>query len=99
MEITCYRCKTNFEVPAGTMLKARLGYARGHKEYAFPCPNCGAQNGLTADEFHSNDRPQVVVPVTGKAFQPGGSESEGSIGAPELIGRAPTNPVEDVENS
>ncbi len=88
MEITCYNCKTIFELPKASMRSAKLTYALGHKEYTFPCPNCGVKNGLTADEFHSQDRPQVVVPVTGARSVPGPSRTN------ETATRAPTNPVE-----
>ena len=95
MEITCYNCKEIFEVPADTMLNARLKYALGYDEYTFTCPTCGAKNGLTADEFHSYDWPQNVIPVTGNELRPGPADQEQSISDRQLTGRAPTNPVED----
>lgn len=77
------------------MLNARLRYALGYKELKFTCPNCGAKNALTADEFRSNDIPQTVVPVTGAPSREGQADKEQSIGMKQLAGRAPTNPVED----
>jgi hypothetical protein len=93
MEITCYNCKNIWEVPAGTMRRARLEYALGHEDFSFVCPNCGAKNGLTADEFHSNDHPQIVVPVTGVQSQPAEGTKERSM-MNETAGSAPTNPIE-----
>ena len=96
MEITCYKCKNTYEVPAGAMLIARLRNALGYNEYKFTCPNCGAKNALTAEEFRSNDIPQTVVPVTGTPPKTGQADKEQpSIGNKQLVGRAPTNPVED----
>ena len=95
MDITCYNCKTTYEVPTGTMRKARMMYALGSKEHAFTCPNCGAKNGLTYDEFHSYDHPQNVVPVTGTQSRPGPADKEQSISDRQLVGHAPTNPVEE----
>ena len=94
MEINCYNCKTIYEVPASTMLSARLKYALGKKEYAFTCPNCGAKSGLTSDEFRSQDIPQTVVPVTGTEAPSGHADKEQSQSSRALAGRAPTNPVE-----
>ena len=94
MDITCYNCNITFEVPAGTLLNARLKYALGYKEFAFPCPNCAAKNGLTAEEFRSQDIPQTVVPVTGTETPSKHADKEQSPGKRELVGRAPTNPVE-----
>lgn len=95
MDIICYKCKNTYEVPAKTLLNARLRHAFGYKEYTFTCPNCGAENSLTADEFQSYDKPQNVVPVTGSQAWPGQEAGEQSIGTRELVGRAPTNPVEE----
>jgi hypothetical protein len=95
VDITCYNCKTTYEVPAGIMRKARLKFALGYKEHAFTCPNCGAKNGLTYDEFHSYDHPQNVVPVTGTKSKPGPADKEQSISDMQLVDRAPTNPVEE----
>jgi hypothetical protein len=78
------------------MLSARLKHALGYKEFKFTCPNCGAKNALTADEFRSDDIPQAVVPVTGTPPQTGQAEKEqSSIENKQLSGRAPTNPVDD----
>jgi hypothetical protein len=88
VEITCHHCRTTFEVPAGTMLSARLKFAFGSKEYSFTCPHCGVGNVLSDDQFHSNDKPQIVVPVTGSESLPGDSDRQ-------LVGRAPTNPIEN----
>jgi hypothetical protein len=75
------------------MRTARLKFALGDTEYLFTCPNCGAKNGITADEFHSYDHPQVVVPVTGGQPAPDPVED----GLPSRFGgtaaKAPTNPV------
>jgi hypothetical protein len=94
LEITCYNCKTIFELPKASMRSAKLTYALGHKEYTFACPNCGAKNGLTADEFHSQDRPQVVVPATGARSVPEQKEDTLPSRTNETATRAPTNPVE-----
>jgi hypothetical protein len=94
LEITCYNCKTTFEVPAGTLRIARLKYALGYKEFTFTCPNCEAKNMLAHDEFRSQDIPQTVVPATGAKSLPGNADKEPSISSRELIGQAPTNPVE-----
>ncbi len=96
MEITCYKCKNTYEVPAGAMLNARLKHALGYKEYKFTCPNCGVKNALTADEFRSNDIPQAVIPVTGTPSRTGHADKEqSSLENKQLAGRAPTNPVDD----
>jgi hypothetical protein len=95
VQITCYQCKTIYEVPEGTLRNARLRYALGYQEYTFTCPQCGAKNVLTGDEFHSYDRPQNVVPVTGAQAGPGRADKEYSNSGQQLVGRAPTNPVED----
>ena len=95
MDITCYNCKAVYEVPDSTMRNAGLKYALGYKEYTFTCPNCGAKNGLSYDEFHSYNKPQTVVPVTGAESLPGHVDMEQSMNNRELVGRAPTNPVED----
>ena len=95
MEITCYKCKNTYEVPFGALLNARLKYALGYNEHKFTCPNCGAKNALTAEEFRSNDIPQTVVPVTGTPSGIGHVDTEQSKGKKQLSGRAPTNPVED----
>ena len=94
MDIAGYNCETIFEVPEGSMRSARLKYALGHKEYLFTCPNCGAKNSLTADEFHSYDRPQVIVPVRGARPAPEPVEAELPSRTNETATRAPTNPVE-----
>jgi hypothetical protein len=94
LQITCYNCKTIFELPKASMRSAKLKYALGHKEYTFTCPNCGAKNGLTADEFHSQDHPQVVVPVTGAQAAPEQVEDTLPSRTNETATRAPTNPVE-----
>lgn len=95
MDITCYNCKNTYEVPAGTLLRARLRHALGYSEYKFTCPNCDAKNSLTADEFQSVDKPQNVVPITGTPSRPGPAEGEQYFSPRELAGRAPTNPVEE----
>jgi hypothetical protein len=95
LEITCYKCKNTYVVPAGALLNARLKYALGYKEYKFTCPNCGAKNALTPEEFRSNDIPQAVVPVTGTPSQTGRADKEGFSLGNKLAGRAPTNPVDD----
>jgi hypothetical protein len=97
VNIICYNCKTRYEVPAGTMLTARLKYALGAKECSFTCPDCGAKNSLTDEEFRSNDIPQTVVPVTGAEPLPGYADRGQSNSNRELVGRAPTNPIEDPE--
>jgi hypothetical protein len=85
LEITCYNCKTTYDVPKGTILSARLRYVLGHKEFPFACPNCDAKNILSSEAFRSNDIPQAVIPVTGAQSVPG---------LAYLVGHAPTNPVE-----
>lgn len=87
MDITCFRCKNTWEVPPGKMLVARLKHALGQDMAHFTCPNCGARNELTSEEFHSYDRPQNVVPVTATLTRPG-TEIDGTTGT------APTNPIE-----
>jgi hypothetical protein len=75
------------------MLGARLKYALGQKIARFTCPNCGANNQITEDEFHSYEGPQNVVPVTATLMRPGhGKDSPTEIG--ETREQAPTNPVE-----
>lgn len=93
MQIKCDHCKNTWEVPPGTMLGARLKYAMGDKKHSFSCPNCGAKNELTAEDFHSYDKPQNVVPVTGNQATPGSSD-EFRPGDEETAKSAPTNPVE-----
>jgi hypothetical protein len=93
LEIICYNCKTLFEVPQGSMRSARLKYVLGYKEYLFTCPTCAAKNSLTADEFHSDDIPQTVVPVTGTQPVPEPVEEGLSSRTSESATRAPTNPV------
>lgn len=93
MDITCYKCKNTWEVPTGTILSARLKHALGYKEYAFTCPNCGAKNEFTPDEFHSRDLPQNVVPVTGGTSEPG-SNDHAHLERKNTARYAPTNPVE-----
>ena len=95
MEITCYKCKNTYEVPAGAMLIARLKNALGYNEHKFTCPNCGAKNALTSEEFRSNNIPQTVVPVTGTPSGIEHVDTEQSKDKKQLSGRAPTNPVED----
>ena len=82
-------------MPSGVLLIARLKNALGYNEHKFTCPNCGAKNALTAEEFRSNDIPQTVVPVTGTPPGIGHVDTEQSKGQKQLSGRAPTNPVED----
>jgi hypothetical protein len=94
LDITCYNCKTIFEVPEDSLRAAKRKYALGQREYTFTCPHCGAKNGLTADVFRSQDHPQTVVPVTGARAAP--EKAEGGIPSRtnETATRAPTNPVE-----
>src|SRR5262245_25751720 len=95
MYITCFNCKNTWEVPSGTLLGARLKYRLGYKEYSFPCPSCGAKNIFSDEEFHSNDHPQVVVPVTATQFQPGVSDERKPSKTRLSATPAPTNPIED----
>jgi predicted RNA-binding Zn-ribbon protein involved in translation (DUF1610 family) len=85
LEITCYNCKTTYDVTKRIILSARLKYVLGHKEFSFACPNCGAKSILSSEAFRSNDIPQAVIPVTGAQSVPGPAY---------LVGHAPTNPVE-----
>ncbi len=94
MDITCYRCKTIFTVPEGSMRIARLKHALGYKDFLFTCPSCGAKNSLTAEEFHTNDHPEVIVPVTGAKSAPKTMEEVFLSRTNESATPAPTNPVE-----
>lgn len=94
MQITCFNCKNTWEVPTGTLRAARLMYALGQKEYKFTCQSCGEKSGLTAEEFHSYDQPQNVVPVTATQATPGPLEKEPPSRTEVSANRAPTNPVE-----
>ena len=96
MEITCYKCKNTYEVPSGVLLIARLKNALGYNEHKFTCPNCGAKNALTAEEFRSNDIPQTVVPVT-VTFVLNWARGHGTIEGSKapLRGEPELNPVED----
>jgi hypothetical protein len=94
MDVTCYNCKTIFTVPKGSMRSARLKFALGYKEYLFTCPNCGAKNSLTADDFDSYDRPEVVVPVTSAKSAPESVEEVLPSRTNETATKAPANPVE-----
>jgi hypothetical protein len=95
VQITCYSCKTIYKVSEGKLWNSRLRYALGYQEYTFTCPKCGGKNGLTHDEFHSHDRPQNVIPVTGVQSGPGRADKEYTYSDRQLVDRAPTNPVED----
>jgi hypothetical protein len=94
MQITCFNCQTIWEVPEKTLHDARLKYKSGQKDYEFSCPNCGAKNELTEDEFRSSDQPQIVVPATGTEARPGPIEDENSSRTDVSATEAPTNPVE-----
>lgn len=94
MQITCFNCKNIWDVPEQTLRAARLQYGPGQKEYKFTCPNCGAKNDLTYDEFHSYDQTQNVVPVTATQGMPGPAETEHPSRTEVTADEAPTNPVE-----
>jgi predicted RNA-binding Zn-ribbon protein involved in translation (DUF1610 family) len=94
MQITCFNCKNIWEVPAKTLHAARRAYASGQKGYEFTCPNCGAKNVITGDEFQSYDWPQNVVPVTGSRAAPGPDGIEDLSNTEVDATEAPTNPVE-----
>lgn len=93
MDITCYQCKNIWEVPPATIRSTRLKHALGQKDYTFICPSCGAMNVLSPEEFSSFDRPQVVVPVTGRTSKPDVSGDE-HFDHKNTARVAPTNPIE-----
>ena len=79
MEITCYKCKNTYEVPAGAMLSYKAQACPGIQGIEiYPVPTCGVMNAVMAHEFRSNDIPQAVIPVTGTPSRTGHSDKEQS---------------------
>jgi len=93
MEITCPNCKQTWQPSAAQILAARIKFGLGSVEHAWTCPNCRAQNVITANEFEQSDHPAPLVPALNDRGQldiqtehyPPRAENDG---AP-----APTNPV------
>ena len=86
MHLTCFNCKQTWDVPAGHILGAKLKFGLGFKEHAFICPNCGAKNVVTKDEFEA-DTSKRHVPMTGT--HPGTSAPTGHAQpGPGLVGKS-----------
>lgn len=51
MDLTCFQCKKDWEVPQPQIIGAKLKFALGFKEHAFVCPNCHAKNEVTKQAF------------------------------------------------
>jgi hypothetical protein len=62
VHITCFNCKQNWDIPAGTLILVQLRFGLGADEFKITCPNCGAENVLSKDKYKAADS-QIPVPA------------------------------------